>query len=87
MKHGLKMNLGKTEVMLVGKQREELNKNCVYLGGHISDRRRMEVEVRRRIQTGANGRRNVEGVGSNMDRNFPGKPSYGERPGMLCSAI
>ena len=43
-KHGLKMNLEKTEVMCVGKQREELNirlegkdikqvNNCVYLGG------------------------------------------------------
>ena len=45
-KHGLKMNLDKTEVMWVGKQREELNirlegkdikqvKNFVYLGGNI----------------------------------------------------
>ena len=45
-KHGLKMNLDKTEMMWVGKQSEELNirlkekyikqvKNCVYLGGHI----------------------------------------------------
>ena len=45
-KHGLKMNLDKTEVMWVGKHREELNirlegkdikqvKNCVYLGGSI----------------------------------------------------
>ena len=44
-KHGLKINLDKTEVMWVGKQREELNirleekyikqvKNVVYLGGN-----------------------------------------------------
>ena len=46
-KHGLKMNLDKTEVIWVGKQREELNirleekdikqvTNFVYLGGNIS---------------------------------------------------
>ena len=45
-KHGLNMNLDKTEVMWVGKQREELNirleekditqvNNCVYPGGNI----------------------------------------------------
>ena len=59
-KHGLKMNLDKTEVMWVGKQRYELNirleekdikqvKNCVYLGGNISENGRLHVEVRRRI--------------------------------------
>ena len=47
-KHGLKMNLDKTEVMWVGKQREEFNirlegkdikqvKNFVYMGGNISE--------------------------------------------------
>ena len=72
-KHGLHMNLDKTEVMWVGKQREELNirleekyikqvKNCVYLGGNISENGRVGVEVRRRIQAGANAWRNVEGV-------------------------
>ena len=72
-KHGLKMNLDKTEVMWVGKQREELNirleekdikqvKNFVYLGGNISENGRVDVEVRRRIQAGANAWRNVEGV-------------------------
>ena len=56
-KHGLKMNLDKTEVMWVGKHREELNirlegkdikqvKNFVYLGGNISENGRVEVEVR-----------------------------------------
>ena len=45
-KHGLQMNLDKTEVMWVGDQREDLNirlegkdikqvKNCVYPGGNI----------------------------------------------------
>ena len=67
------MNLDKTEVMWVGKQREELNirledkdikqvKNFVYLGGNISENGRVDVEVRRRIQAGANAWRNVEGV-------------------------
>ena len=72
-KHGLKTNLDKTEVMWVGKQREELNmrleekdikqvKNFVYLGGNISENGRVDVAVRRRIQAGANAWRNVEGV-------------------------
>ena len=57
-KHGLKMNRDKTEVMWVGKQREELNirleekdikqvKNFVYLGGNISENGRVGVVVRR----------------------------------------
>ena len=61
-KHGLKMNLVKSEVMWVGKQREELNirleekdikqvKNFVYLGGNISENGRVDVEVRRRISS------------------------------------
>ena len=72
-KHGLKRNIDETEVMWVGKQREELNirleekeikqvNNFVYLGGDISENGRVDVEVRRRIQAGANGWRNVEGV-------------------------
>ena len=79
-KHGLKMNLDKTEVIWVGKHREELNirlegkdikqvKNFVYLGGNISENGR--VEVRRRIQAGANAWRNVEGV--MMDRKISRK--------------
>ena len=71
--HGLKMNLDKTEVMWVGKQREELNirleekyvkqvNNLVYIGGNISENGSVDVEVRRRIQAGANARRDVEGV-------------------------
>ena len=50
-KHGLKINLDKTEVMWVGKLREEPNirlerkdikqvKNCLYLGGNISENER-----------------------------------------------
>ena len=69
-KHGLKMNLDKSEVMWVGKQREELNirlegkyikqvKDFVYIGGHISENGRVDVEVRRRIQAGANAWRKV----------------------------
>ena len=78
--YGLKMNLDKTEVMWVGKHREELNirlegkeqvKNFVYLGGNISENGRVEVEVRRRIQAGANAWRNVEGV--MMDRKISRK--------------
>ena len=37
-------------------------KNFVYLGGNISENGRVDVEVRRRIQAGANAWRNVEGV-------------------------
>ena len=55
------------------REREELNirlegkdikqvKNFVYLGRNISENGRVDVEVRRRIQTGANAWRNVEGV-------------------------
>ena len=71
--HGLKMNLDETEVMWVGKQREGLNirleekdikqvNNYVYLGGNISENGRVDVDVRHRIQAGANAWRNVEGV-------------------------
>ena len=59
--------------MWVGKRRDELNitlegkdikkvNNVVYLGGNISENGRVGVEVRRRIQAGANAWRNVEGV-------------------------
>ena len=85
-KHGLTMNLDRTEVMWVGKQREELYirleekyikqvNNCVYLGGNISENGRVDVEVRRRIQAGANAWRNVEGVmvDRNISRKLKGK--------------
>ena len=48
-------------IMLRGKYIKQLN-NCVYLGGNISENGRVDVEVRRRIQAGANAWRNVEGV-------------------------
>ena len=80
------MNLDKTEVMWVGKQREELNirlegkhikqvKKFVYLGRNVSENRRVDVEVRRRIQEGANAWRNVEGVlvDRKFSRNLKGK--------------
>ena len=68
--------------MWVGKQREELNirlegkdvkqvNHFMYLGGDISENGRVEVEVRRRIQAGANAWRNVEGV--RMDTNISRK--------------
>ena len=54
----MKNNLDKTEVMCVGKQRGAKHqagvKNCVHLGGNISENGRVEVEVRNRIgETGA----------------------------------
>ena len=80
-KHGLKMNLDKTEVMWVGRQREELNirleetKHFVYLGGNISENGRVDVDVRHSIQAGANAWRNVEGVmvDRNISRKLKGK--------------
>ena len=70
-KHGLNMNLDKTEVMWVGKHIDELNirlegkyikqvNDLVYLDGNISEKGRVVVEVRRIIQAGANAWRNVE---------------------------
>ena len=85
-KHGRKMNLDKTEVMWVGKQREELDirlegkdikqiKHFRYLGGNIHENGRVDVEVRRRIQAGANTWRNVEGlmVAIKISRKLKGK--------------
>ena len=62
-----------TEVKRVGSQIDKLNnrleekcikhvKNVDYLGGNISENGRVDVEVRRRIQTGANAWRRVEWV-------------------------
>ena len=70
-KHGLKLNLEKTEVLHIGHQREELDielegKNLtqrdsfVYLGGAVCGNGKTEIEVRRRVQAGA--WRAVEGV-------------------------
>ena len=73
IKHGLKLNLEKTEVLHIGHQREELDielegkilnqrDSCVYLGGTVCGDGKTEREVRRRGQPGANAWRAVEGV-------------------------
>ena len=72
-KHGLKLNLEKTEVLHIGHQREELNNELegkkltqgdsfVYLRGAVCGDGKTEREVRRRAQAGANAWRAVEGV-------------------------
>ena len=72
-KHGLKLNLEKTEVLHIGHQREELDielegkkltqrDSFVYLGGAVCRDGKTEREVRRRVQAGANAWRSVEGV-------------------------
>ena len=73
------MSREKTEVMWVGHQREELNirldgkeidqvDGFVYLGGMVNEDGHSEVEMRCRIQQGANARGKVEGfmVGRNI---------------------
>ena len=73
IKHGLKLNLEKTEVLHIGHQREELDielegnilnqrDSFVYLGGAVCGDGKTEREVRRRVQAGANAWRAVEGV-------------------------
>ena len=72
-KHGLKLNLEKTEVLHIGHQREELDielegkkltqrDTFVYLGGAVCGDGKTEREVHRRVQAGANAWRSVEGV-------------------------
>ena len=72
-RHGRKINLEKTEVLHIGRQREELDielegkkltqgDNFVYLGGAVCGDGKMEREVRRRAQAGANAWRAVEGL-------------------------
>ena len=67
------MNLGKTEVLHIGHQREELDielegkkltqgNSFVYIGGAVCGDEKTGREVRRRAQTGANAWRAVEGV-------------------------
>ena len=64
-RHGLKLNLEKTEVLHIGHQREELDielegkkltqrESFVYLGGAVCGDGNTEREVRRRAQAGAN---------------------------------
>ena len=73
IKHGLKLNLEKTEVLHICHQREELYielegktlnqlDSFVYLGGAVCGDGKTEREVRRRVQAGANAWRAVEGV-------------------------
>ena len=72
-KHGLKLNLEKTEVLHIGHQREELDieldgqkltqrDSFVYLGGAVCGDGKTEREVRRSVKAGANAWRAVEGV-------------------------
>ncbi len=56
--------------MLEGKDIKQVNK-CVYLCGNVCESGRLDVEVRRRIQAGANAWRSVEGV--MVDRNISRK--------------
>ena len=69
-------------IRLKGKDIKQV-KNCVYLGGNISENGRVDVEVRRRIQAGANAWRNVEG-GNGGQKDF--QKTEGEGPGFLCGA-
>ena len=73
IKHGMKLNLDKTEVLHIGHQRAELDielegkilnqhDSFVYLGGAVCGDGKTEGEVRRRVQAGANAWRAVEGV-------------------------
>ena len=73
IKHGLKLNLEKTEVLHIGHQREELyielegnilkqRDSFVYLGGAVGGDGKTERDIRRRVQAGANACRAVEGV-------------------------
>ena len=72
-KHGLKLNLEKTEVLHIGHQMEELDielegkkltqrDSFVYLGGAVCGDAKTERQVRRRVQAGANAWGSVEGV-------------------------
>ena len=72
-RHGLKLNLEKMEVLHIGHRSEELDiemvgkkltqrDSFVYLGGAVCGDGKIEREVRRRGQAGANAWRAVEGV-------------------------
>ena len=72
-RHGLELNLEKTEVLHIGHQREELDidlegkkltqrDSFVYLGGPVCGDGKTGREVRRRVQVGANAWRAVEGM-------------------------
>ena len=81
IKHGLKLNLKKTEVLHIGHQSEELdielegkklNKrdSFVYLGGAVCGDGKTERGVLRRVQAGANAWRAVEGVGPRFSKQW-----------------
>ena len=85
-KLGMRMSLDKTEVMWVGHKREELNIKLdgkvikqvvgfVYLGGMVMEDGHSEVEVRCRIQAGANAWKKVEGImlDKKMSKELKGK--------------
>ena len=72
-KHGLKVNKEKTEVMWVGQVRKDMGikiggkelkqvRSFTYLGGAVTENGRVEAEITKRIQAGANAFRKVEGV-------------------------
>ncbi len=71
-RHGLRINVEKTEVLHIGHQREELyielegkkltqGDSFVYLGGAVCGDGKMEREVRRRVQARANAWRAIDG--------------------------
>ena len=72
-KHGLRMNLEKTEVMWIGEQEVDLHivvdgktikqvNNFVYLGGTVCEDGGSSKEIQRRVQAGAAAWRRVEGI-------------------------
>ena len=72
-KHGLRMNLEKTEVMWIGEQEVDLHvvvdgktikqvNSFVYLGGTVCEDGGSSKEIQRRVQVGAAAWRRVEGI-------------------------
>ena len=85
-KHGMKINLGKTEVMWVSSRRKEIEvtvneqklkqvSNFVYLGGALSEDGRIDTEVNRRVRAGGYAWSKVEGVmlDSKISRRLKGR--------------
>ena len=94
-KHGLKMNLDKTEVMWIGKQREELNirleekdikqvKNFVYLGGNISQNGHVGGNGGSTQNTNRSECMEKRRGGNGGQKDF--QKTEGEGPGLLCGA-
>ena len=72
-RHGLRISVEKTEVMWIGEQHEDMEINLggtrlkqvssfTYLGGTVSENGSTDGELSRRVQSGANAWRKVEGV-------------------------